>query len=129
MNSDDALIAMEVEERLKRKQSIEKKIKNYNARKEQIKKAKKILADRGNNLKEWTDPMLKAMIRYHDPSIPVTSKKYKERSVCLKLWEEAKKKTPPSPEDVAEWTEKDKDDYNNLILDGKKDINRLYIMC
>ena len=128
LNSDDALIAIEAERILERKESLLKKKKNNKTRKEQIKKGKKILADLGNNLNAWTDPQLKVMIKYHDPTIPVTSKKYKGRSDWEKLWKNAKKKIPPTIEEIADWTQKDKDEFNNLMSDGKKDINRLYIM-
>ena len=128
LNSDDALIAIEAERILERKESIEKKIKNYNARKEQIKKGKKILADKGNDSKEWSPAQLKTMIKYYDPSIPVTGKDYKDRDVCEKVWRKIKNKVPPSAVDVSLFTEKDEEDYNNLISDGEKDISRLYIM-
>ena len=128
LNSDDALIAIEAERILERKESIEKKIKNYNARKEQIKKGKKILADKGNDSKEWSPAQLKTMIKYYDPSIPVTGKDYKDRDVCEKVWRKIKNNVPPPAVDVSLLTENDEEDYNKLLSDGKKDISTLYIM-
>ena len=58
----------------------------------------------------------------------MTGKDYKDRDVCEKVWRKIKNNVPPSAVDVSLFTEKDEDDYNNLISDGEKDISRLYIM-
>ena len=123
LNSDDALIAIEAERILDRKASFEKKKKNNERREKQIENGKKVLAKRGKRLSAWSDIELKQMIKYHDPSIPVTSKKYKGRVDWEKLWEKAKKNIPPSIDETGGPTQQDEDDYNNLLADGKKDIN------
>ena len=128
MNGDDPIIALEAENLLKKKGSLEKKKKDDENRRKQIQTGKTVLRNKGNNTDDWNMTDMKAMLKYKDPTIAVTSKKYKDRSDYEALWKKVKNKTAPTIIKSKQWTEKDAKEYDDLLSDGKKDISTLYIM-
>mmetsp|Transcript_27372 Transcript_27372/g.30758 ORF Transcript_27372/g.30758 Transcript_27372/m.30758 type:complete len:92 (-) Transcript_27372:181-456(-) len=69
---------------------------------------------------DWNMTEMKAMFKYKDPTIAVTSKKYKDRTDYKTLWKKVKNKTAPTIIKSKQWTEKDAKEYNDLLSDRKK---------
>ena len=125
MNGDDPIIAFEAERRLLIKESLEKKKTEYKQRDTQIKAGKKIIQEKGNNITKWNIPELKEMIKYKDPLQAVSAK---NRTTLEKLWKKVKNMPQLENPNIDQWTEKNEEDYNDLLADGKKDISTFHVM-
>ena len=125
MNGDDPIIAFEAERRLLIKESLEKKKTEYKQRDTQIKAEKKIIQEKGNNISDWNIPDLRQMIKYKDPLQAISNK---NRPTLEKLWKKVKNMPQLENPNIDQWTEKNEEDYNDLLADGKKDISIFHVM-
>ena len=125
MNGDDLIFAFEAERRLLIKESLEKKKTEYKQRDTQIKAGKKIIQEKGNNIINWNIPDLRQMIKYKDPLQAVSGK---NRPTLEKLWKKVKNMPQLENPNIDQWTEKNEEDYNDLLADGKKDISTFHVV-
>ena len=104
---------------------MEKKKTEYKQLDTQIKAGKKIIQEIGNNIINWNIPDLRQMIKYKDPLQAVSGK---NRPTLEILWKKVKNMPQLENPNIDQWTEKNEEDYNDLLADGKKDISTFHVM-
>ena len=128
-NCDDAMVAMQIIKLETRKKMLEKKKTKNSDRQKQI-----LDGEAANKIavKDLKIDDYKKLIKWKKPDQAVTGKdkvtgKGVNKDHLIAIWNTVKHLVPPGFDDIPDWKEKDQQQLDDLKVDGRKDLHRMYV--